>query len=89
MIDAIIYILLQETGHTLFFKTGPTVIYGTIVAVSADNPASSAFGGFKGGSQAYRFCRQCYITLDEIPHVVRKLHTFQPALHFWCLGVEI
>ena len=65
-------VLLQETGCTLSLKKGPTVIFGTIAAVSADNPASSALGGFKEGSQAYRFCRQCYITLGEIAHVVRK-----------------
>ncbi|XP_065891557.1 uncharacterized protein [Dysidea avara] len=61
-----------ETGCTLSLKKDPTVIFGTIAAVSADNPASSALGGFKEGSQAYRFCRQCYITLGEIAHVFHE-----------------
>ena len=74
--DFIFAILLQETGHTLSLKEGPTVVYGTIAAVSADNPASSALGGFKEGSQAYRFCHQCYITLDKIALVVRKIQKF-------------
>ena len=39
--------------------------YGTLALVSADNPASSALGGFKEGSSAHRHCRQCLGTSQE------------------------
>ena len=44
--------------------------YGTVTLVSADNPASSALGGFKESTSAYRPCRQCLGTNDEIKHQV-------------------
>ena len=47
-------------------------IYGTIAAVSADNPASSSLGGFKEGSMAHRFCRQCLTTREEVKTKVNK-----------------
>ena len=34
--------------------------------MSADNPASCALGGFKESSSAYRHCRQCMGTKDEM-----------------------
>ena len=40
--------------------------YGTVTLVSADNPASSAVGGFKESTSAYRPCRQCFGTNHEI-----------------------
>ena len=39
--------------------------FGTIAVISADNPASSALGGFKESGAAYRYCRQCLGTYDE------------------------
>lgn len=49
----------------------PHTFYGTISTISADNPASSALGGFKEGSTAYRFCRHCLITFDALRQIVR------------------
>jgi len=60
---------IQDTEYTLPLKKGPTIVFGTIAAVSVDNPASSALGGFKEGSQAYRFFHHCYITLNEIEEI--------------------
>ncbi len=48
-------------------------IFGTVALVSADNLASNACGGFKEGSTAYRFCRQCLVTLDESKKIVSLL----------------
>ena len=45
-------------------------VYGTIAAVSADNPASNALGGFKEGFTAFRHCRQCMGTSAECKHEV-------------------
>jgi len=65
---------LQEVGHELVLHKVPKTIYGTIAAVSADNPASSSLGGFKEGSTAYRFCRHCLTTREEIKSKVKKCH---------------
>lgn len=40
--------------------------YGTVALVSADNPASAALGGFKESSSAFRCCRHCLGTLEDI-----------------------
>ena len=34
--------------------------------VSADNPASSSLGGFKESVSAFRYCRHCTGTEDDI-----------------------
>ena len=34
--------------------------------VSADNPASSSLGGFKESASAFRYCRHCTGTEDDI-----------------------
>ena len=39
---------------------------GTIFAVSADNPAACANGGFKEGSTVAHACRQCMATSKDI-----------------------
>jgi hypothetical protein len=39
---------------------------GTVTVVSADNPASSALGGFKQSPSAFRFCRHCTGTEGDI-----------------------
>ena len=41
-------------------------VRGTIVAVSADNPAACAIAGFKEGSTAAHGCRQCMATSKDI-----------------------
>ncbi len=38
--------------------------HGTLCAVSADNLASLAMGGFKESCSAFRLCRHCMATRD-------------------------
>lgn len=51
------------------------MIYGTIATVCADNPGSCALGGFKESGSAFRLCRQCLITRDEVKNVVSAVCT--------------
>jgi len=39
---------------------------GTITVVSVDNPASSYIGGFKQSASAFRFCRHCMGSKEDI-----------------------
>ena len=39
---------------------------GTITVVSAENPTSTSLGGFKESASAFRFCRHCTGTEDDI-----------------------
>ena len=47
-----------------------TIVHGAIALLSADNLASSVCGGFKEGSTAYRYCRQCMATIDQTKTIV-------------------
>ena len=64
------YTCFKESGHTFEINGENKKLQGTIALISADNPASSACGGFKEGSTAYRFCRQCLATSDESKKIV-------------------
>lgn len=44
---------------------------GSVSIVSADNPASAALGGFKQSASAFRFCRHCMGTGEDINSHVR------------------
>lgn len=46
-------------------------VKGALVAVSADNLASQALGGYKGLQSAFRKCRQCMATNDTMQIMVR------------------
>lgn len=63
-----IFCLLQ--GVTLNTCDGLVEFYGTIITVCGDNPGSSAVAGFKESSSAFRLCRQCLGTKDEIQYKV-------------------
>lgn len=52
---------------------GPIRFQGTVALISADNPASAALGGFKESSSAFRCCRQCLGTQEEIKEQVKLL----------------
>ena len=39
---------------------------GTIAVALGDNPGNSGLGGFKEGSSAFRCCRQCLGTQEEM-----------------------
>ena len=55
----------QENGYSFHIDGSIQTLYGTLTVVSADNLASNALGGFKEGSRAHRYCRQCLGTDDE------------------------
>ena len=42
------------------------ILYGTLCVLSADNPASSACGGFKESCSARKPCRLCLTNLSEL-----------------------
>lgn len=65
-------IIIQENGAKVTIKGTETTIYGTIATVCADNPGSTALGGFKESGSAHRLCRHCLITNDELKAVVSK-----------------
>ena len=50
------------------------LFYGTIVLASADNLASQQLGGYKQLASAYRRCRYCMATRDNMDKQVRFLH---------------
>lgn len=58
----------QENGYDFDTYDGHAKqkLFGSLAVVIADNPASSAIGGFKESSSAYRLCRHCLGTAEEI-----------------------
>ena len=52
--------MISYDGH------GKQKMFGSLAIVIADNPASSAIGGFKESSSAYRLCWHCLGTAEEI-----------------------
>ena len=65
----IIVLVIQESGYTFNIGGEPRKKWGTVCLVSADNLASNALGGFKGGSTANRGCRQCLATINELKSI--------------------
>ena len=57
---------LQENGYNFDTYNGVQKVFGSLAVVIADNPASCAIGGFKESSSAYRPCRHCLGTAEEI-----------------------
>ena len=49
----------------MIIKGEEKLYFGALCAVSADNLASLALGGFKESCTAYRMCRQCMATRDS------------------------
>ena len=46
--------------------------HGAVTIVSADNPASALLSGFKQSASAFRFCRHCMGTAEDVQS---KVHT--------------
>lgn len=57
---------ITETGVTLNIDKEMYNFQGTITVVSADNPASAYMGGFKQSASAFRFCRHCTGSKEDI-----------------------
>ena len=60
--------LLQ--GVNFNTSEGSATFFGTLVSLCGDNPGSCAVAGFKESSSAFRLCRQCLCTKDEIQYKV-------------------
>jgi len=67
---------MQENGFDVNTYSGKKKIFGSLALVVGDNPASSAIGGFKESSSAYRPCRHCMATTEEIKN--------QVYMYIWC-----
>ena len=63
-------------------------MFGTLAATSADNLGNCALGGFKEGSTAYRGCRQCMATEDELKTKVCLFH-FNMVCYVYMLHVYV
>lgn len=76
----------QITQGTTFNVAGrQEQFYGTIALASADNLASQQLGGYKQLASAYRRCRYCMATRDNMDKQVRFLHANkQPTLVIFC-----
>lgn len=58
---------LLQVGGVPFVINGRVCHFrGTVSVVSADNLASASLGGFKQSGSAFRFCRHCMGTEDDI-----------------------
>ncbi len=61
-----VLIFMQENGWEFMIDGAPIKMYGTVTVFSGDNLASNAMEGFKEGMTAYRHCRQCLGTKEEV-----------------------
>jgi hypothetical protein len=55
-----------ETGTVFNVKGEQTTLYGTLVIVSADNLAAHQIGGYKALHDAFRRCRYCMATSEDM-----------------------
>ena len=65
MINVLKKIPYTGDGNLFLIRGITRAIKGTLAAMSADNLASCALGGFKEGSTAEHGCRQCMTTPDD------------------------
>ena len=73
--------LLQASGAPFVINGKTCHFRGTVTIVSADNPASASLGGFKQSGSAFRFCRHCMGTEDDIQTKVNVQCTFSCTLY--------
>ena len=57
---------MQESGVPFVINGSTKYFWGTVTIVSADNPASTLLGGFKQSASAFRWCRHCMGTENDI-----------------------
>jgi len=68
---------MPENDHNLLTFNGSHIIFGSLAVVIADNPASTAIGGFKERASAYRPSRYCLGKAEEIKvHVSIQTSTY-------------
>lgn len=56
---------LESVGLDLNINGEDVNYKGTLLLLSADNPAAAFLGGFKQSVSAYRLCRTCFTTRDQ------------------------
>ena len=59
-------LFVQENGVPFVINGATRHFRGTITIVSADNPASTLLGGFKQSASAFRCCRHCLGSEEDI-----------------------
>ena len=57
---------LQDEGVPLAVNGETHYFHGAVTIVSADNPASTSLGGFKESASAFRLCRHCMGTAEDV-----------------------
>ena len=57
---------LQENGVAFVINGATQYFRGTVTLISADNPASTVLGGFKQSPSAFRCCRHCMGSEEDI-----------------------
>ena len=73
--------VMQENGYKFAVDGLPEKMYGTLVGVLADNPASCSIGGFKESCSARLPCRQCKILKADISQTVRACSSFEAVVY--------
>lgn len=64
---------IKENGVQIDLNDGSYLFHWTVTIVSGDNPASAALGSFKQSASAFRYCRHCFGTDNDIQS---KVNTF-------------
>ena len=82
--DLIIFIF-KESGVSIALNDSTHFFQGTVTIVSGDNPASAALGGFKQSASAFRFCRHCLGTENDIQSKV----CFILCIQFMCRHITV
>jgi hypothetical protein len=57
---------LQDGGVPFIVDGQQRHFHGIVTVVCADNPASTCLGGFKESASAFRYCRHCTGTGQDI-----------------------
>lgn len=65
---------MQDEGVIFMVDARPMKFRGTITVVSGDNPAACTLGGFKNLHSAFRKCRTCMATDDDMQTKVTILN---------------
>ena len=68
---------LQDGGVPFIVDGQQRHFHGIVTVVCADNPASACLGGFKESASAFRYCRHCTGTGQDIQSKVTVHYNFE------------